>query len=224
MVHVRGARAGASGIIPPSRAGDVTCAGWGEVVVLAAPWISFFFLHRIESRKFANSFLLIKIVVFSFFLSKVKTFASLHRYFLSLSFGFATFVRLSALNQQKQPSAHGRMHRWKAVVSESFHDRRVCMCVKNVILSVATRLITVSWRISTLLLCGGVSVCSDLLYICCCCRITNFSLFLLLCVSLFHSLALSLLLSHSHSRTFSLPLTLCEFRFFCFLFSFVSSW
>lgn len=86
MVHVRGARAGASGIIPPSRAGMWCVRG---------SWVGCpFFFYRFWI-----------VFYFNLLLS--------HLPFLLLNVCFWRSIK-------KQPSAHGRMHRWKKlVVSES---------------------------------------------------------------------------------------------------------
>lgn len=114
MVHVRGARAGASGIIPPSRAGMWCVRG---------SWVGCpFFFYRF-------------CIVYCFF--------SLSLSLSVLSYPLSTFTILSIVvsrSMKKQPSAHGRMHRWKA-----------CR------LGTLSRL--PSWRISTLCSAACVYLC-----------------------------------------------------------------
>lgn len=86
MVHVRGARAGASGIIPPSRAGMWCVRG---------SWVGCPFFSSTDSASFTLFFFLLSF----------------------LSYQPSTFTILSFVvsrSMKKQPSAHGRMHRWKA--------------------------------------------------------------------------------------------------------------
>ena len=85
MVHVRGARAGASGIIPPSRAGMLwLCAGG-----------SFYYISRLPP--------------FFFFFFPLPILKSFFSFFSALFHSVCSSPFTSSI--KKQPSAHGRMHR-----------------------------------------------------------------------------------------------------------------